>query len=144
MQCETVLTLEEKEMPAKTYTNREERKERAKDNQKERDNQTVPIASSTELVDDSNRSLYSQLFRRKWRLTQVGLYIDGLEGTLPELAIAIEDELSKQENLYPIKKGMNEIPNDLIVKADSLLKVYFVGGDGFKLYDVHFAGTLIR
>lgn len=129
-------------MPAETYTNREERLKRAEKNMKEKKIFVIPISASAEEITPERRKLHTRIFKDKYMLKEMVLFIEELEGTLPELHIKIKAGDREQINVFEYQKGINEIPLHLQVPAGSLLEIYFSGGQEFLLTGVHMAAEL--
>lgn len=134
-------------MPAKTYTNRKEREERAQKYIEEKGLQrdAFPVSESQEIVTYTNPKILVYFHKKKFLLKDIALIIESCDEEL-EIVFEIRSEGRVQKQVFEVKQGLNEIFNEIPVPKGALLEVYLDSPDNadFKARNVHFSADLYK
>jgi len=131
-------------MPAETQTNTEERLRKASEKLRQMPPITTPVHRSRKLVTEGDSEIASQFYPKRSLIKEMKLMLQGVTGEALGVEITSRDKLSVQTNYFEVSEGLNELPGEIRIPANSIVKVSLQSDSYFTVEEVYFTCEYIN
>lgn len=130
-------------MPAKTYTDKDEKKRRVEKHLEEypiKQSQKNLATQFTKRAYTSKDVIYSHIAGEKFEIVEIILHVGDIEIDSDEVVYLVYEVARKEmpiKLMTPAKKGLTVLKESIKVPAHTLAKIYFQGEENFTISDIH-------